>query len=210
MILQLGLIGLQRIDKNMLPKLDPKMKYAPYDYVIRYLLPIIPKKLTPNQVTFTRLVCTPFLILALVLHEYQIALPMFIVLAFTDMLDGAMARLRNKITDWGKIWDPIADKVLIGSVLVILLLDVNLSLTIFVLAFEVAFISGGTFMKLKHKDVDIQANGWGKIKMGLQSFGVGFLILGSFVGVFEFLFVAQVFLYISLFFAAMSLYKNGI
>lgn len=194
----------------MLPKLDPKMKYAPYDYVIRYLLPIIPKKLTPNQVTFTRLVCTPLLIFVLAVHEYKIALPLFMVLAFTDMLDGAMARLRNQITDWGKIWDPIADKVLIGSVLVILLLRVNFALTVFVLAFEVAFITGGTFIKMKHKDIDLQANGWGKIKMGFQSFGAGFLILGSFVAMPELLFLAQIFLYFSLLFAAVSLYKKGI
>lgn len=194
----------------MLPKLDPKMKYAPYDYVIRYLLPIIPKRLTPNHVTFTRLICTPLLILALSLQEYKIALPLFIALAFTDMLDGAMARLRNQITDWGKLWDPIADKVLIGSVLVILLLQINLSLTILVLAFEVAFITGGTFIKMTHKDVELQANVWGKIKMGLQSFGAGFLILGAFINMPNLFLAAQMCLYVSLFFAMVSLYKKGI
>lgn len=187
-----------------------EIKLAPYDKVIKYILPIIPKSLKPNHLTFVRLIFTPVLIVWLVAGEYTISLILFIVLALTDMFDGSMARLRNQITDWGKIWDPIADKLLIGSVVAILLLQVNLTLTVLLLAFDLAFIIGGTFQKMRVKDIDIQANIWGKIKMNLHCFGAGFLILGSFMQFEQMVFFAQILFYLSLFFALISLIKKGI
>ncbi|MBI5077387.1 CDP-alcohol phosphatidyltransferase family protein, partial [Candidatus Falkowbacteria bacterium] len=153
--------------------------FAPYDRLLKPILPLIPDGLKPNHLTFIRLIFSPILIVLLLGEQDLWALSLFIVLAITDMLDGSLARLRNQITDWGKVWDPIADKMLIGSVVVILLLDINLTLMVLLLAFELAFILGGAFHRLV-SDARIQANIWGKIKMNLQCFGAGFLILGSF------------------------------
>lgn len=184
--------------------------FAPYDRVIKIFLPIIPKKLTPNQITLFRLVMVPVLIVGLLFEEYKFALPFFVILALTDILDGSLARLRDQITDWGKIWDPIADKLLIGSVIVILLLRINFSLTIFLLAFESMFIIGGAFHVIHSHDVTIQANAWGKIKMNLQGIGAGLLILGFFINAQYLVQAGEIFLYVSLIFAAISLTKRGI
>lgn len=184
------------------------IKFAPYDHVLKYVLPIIPRRVKPNHLTFIRLIFSPVLMLALVLEMYETGLILFIVLAITDMLDGSMARIRNQITDWGKIWDPIADKLLIGTVVVVLLLKINLVLTVFLLAFEIAFITGGTIMKMNH--IDVQANVWGKIKMNFHAFGGGFLILGFFLDLAILVYIAELLLYVSLFFAAMSLIRKGI
>lgn len=182
--------------------------FAPYDRVVKYLLPIIPKKLKPNHLTFVRLSFTPVLIATLLLEFYQVSLILFIILALTDVFDGSIARLRNQITDWGKIWDPIADKLLIGSVVVLLLLKINLVLTILLLMFELAFIMGGAFMRMHNEDV--KANAWGKIKMNFQAFGAGFLILGFFLNLDVMVSVAEVLLFCSLFFATISIFKKGI
>lgn len=185
-------------------------RITPYDRVIKYLLPLIPRSVKPNHLTFIRLVFTPVLIVWLIAGEYGISLVLFIILALTDMFDGAMARLRNQITDWGKIWDPIADKLLIGSTVIILLIKVNLTLTILVIAFELMFIIGGTFVRMNHKDIEIQANTWGKIKMNLQAFGGGFLILGVMIAAPNLIFTGEILLYSSLFFALISLLTKGI
>ncbi len=182
--------------------------FAPYDRIVRVLLPLIPKGVKPNHLTFVRLIFTPVLIVSLLLEMYQISLWLFIFLALTDMFDGSIARLRNQITEWGQMWDPIADKLLIGSVVVIMLAKINPILTTLVVTFELAFIAGGAFMRLNAEEV--KANIWGKIKMNLQAFGGGFLILGFFLNLAFLVSVGEVFLFCSLFFAIMSLVKRGI
>lgn len=184
--------------------------FAPYDPVVKLFLPIIPNWLKPNHLTFIRLLFTPVLIAWLVAQEYQVALIMFIVLVLTDLLDGSIARLRHQITQWGEIWDPIADKVLIGSTIAVLLISTNFALMILILAMEVGFILGGAFQKARIVDIDIKANIWGKIKMNFQGVGVGFLIFGFLMQLAWAIFVAQILLYISLIFAAVSLFKRGI
>jgi len=184
--------------------------FAPYDRVLKHLLPIVPHKLKPNHLTMLRLVLAPLLIIPLHYDDYIVALVAFVLLAITDMLDGSLARLRNQITDWGKVWDPVADKLLVGVVVVMMLLKVNLSLTILVLSLEAAFILGGVLQKLHEENVDIKANVWGKIKMNLQCFGAGLLMLG-FILVEPTLFtLGEVAFYFSLFFAVLSIVKRGI
>jgi CDP-diacylglycerol--glycerol-3-phosphate 3-phosphatidyltransferase len=184
--------------------------FAPYDRFVKYLLPIVPERLKPNHLTFIRLVFSPILIILLGGGEYILGLILFIILALTDILDGSLARLRDQITDWGKVWDPIADKILIGIVVVVLLLQINFNLTVLLLSFELAFILGGAFQKMSKDNIDIQANIWGKIKMNLQAFGAGFLILGFFLNMLGMIFFAQILLYLSLGFALFSILKNGI
>lgn len=188
-----------------------KIVFAPYDRIVKFFLPIIPKKLKPNQLTFFRLICSPLLIGLLETKEYTIALIFFAILAITDMLDGSLARLRNQVTEWGKIWDPIADKLLVGVVVVVLLLKINLTLTVFLLAFEMAFVLGGAFHKvLENGDHALQANMWGKIKMNLHCLGAGLLILGVILDHDILTFAAEILFYISLLFAALSLIKRGV
>ena len=187
-----------------------KEGFAPYDHFVKLFLPIIPQKIKPNHLTLVRLVFTPVLIVWLLMEYYLPALILFIVLALTDLFDGSIARLRNQITEWGKLWDPIADKLLVGSVVFILLLQLNFSLALLVLGFETAFIVAGSLKKILAKDKEVQANVWGKIKMNLQCFGAAFLILGFFSGSPVLIVLSQVLLYISLFFAALSFISNGI
>lgn len=84
----------------------------------------------PNVLTMIRIVLVPFFVWFLVadapgLHSTSgpwrwAAVAAFAVAIYTDKLDGDIARSRNLVTDFGKIADPIADKLLIGSALVML------------------------------------------------------------------------------------------
>ena len=72
----------------------------------------------PNQLTVLRIILTPvFLILFLADDPLlkQISLIVFIIAALTDWYDGWLARKFNYITDWGKFWDPLADKILTSA-----------------------------------------------------------------------------------------------
>ncbi|MFA6536828.1 MAG: CDP-alcohol phosphatidyltransferase family protein [Patescibacteria group bacterium] len=184
--------------------------FSPYDRVLRYLLPIVPRALKPNHVTFFRLIFSPAIVVLLVGNFYFPALFVFVFLAFTDMLDGAMARLRGEVTEWGKVWDPIADKLLIGQTMLVLLAKINFTLTILILSFEMLFVVGGVFLKLKNKNIEIKANTYGKIKMNLQCFGLGLIFLGKIYFSMNLLFCGQLLLYLSLFFAVFSIIKKGI
>ncbi|HMN24967.1 MAG: CDP-diacylglycerol--glycerol-3-phosphate 3-phosphatidyltransferase [Ignavibacteriaceae bacterium] len=72
----------------------------------------------PNQLTILRIILTPvFLYLFLSKDPFliQISLIVFFVAALTDWYDGWLARKFNYITDWGKFWDPLADKILTST-----------------------------------------------------------------------------------------------
>jgi CDP-diacylglycerol--glycerol-3-phosphate 3-phosphatidyltransferase len=185
-------------------------KITPYDKLIRPLLPFIPLSIKPNYLTFFRLLMTPLLIVILYFNELHTGLFLFVILALTDLFDGALARLRNQITQWGQIWDPIADKLLIGSVIIMLLSKVNLVLTILVLCFELMFVLGAFFKKFLAHDYKISANTFGKIKMNLQCFGAGFLILGFLLALPLMVMFAELLFYLSIIFAFLILLAKGI
>jgi len=69
----------------------------------------------PNQLTVLRIILSP-VFLFLFLSDDQtlmhISVLVFIIAALTDWYDGWLARKFNYITDWGKFWDPLADKIL--------------------------------------------------------------------------------------------------
>ncbi len=72
----------------------------------------------PNQLTILRIILTPvFLFFFLSGNPLfkLISLGIFIVAALTDWYDGWLARKFNYITNWGKFWDPLADKILTSS-----------------------------------------------------------------------------------------------
>lgn len=72
----------------------------------------------PNQLTILRIILTPVFLYLFLSDDpqlIQISLIVFFVAALTDWYDGWLARKFNYISDWGKFWDPLADKILTSS-----------------------------------------------------------------------------------------------
>jgi len=72
----------------------------------------------PNQLTVLRIILTPIFIIFFISEEpyfREISLAIFLIAALTDWYDGWLARKFNYITEWGKFWDPLADKILTSA-----------------------------------------------------------------------------------------------
>jgi CDP-diacylglycerol---glycerol-3-phosphate 3-phosphatidyltransferase len=135
-----------------------------------------------NILTMVRLLLVPVFGVLLAHDSGQstlwraLAAAVFMIASFTDRLDGQIARSRNLVTDFGKIADPIADKALMGTALVVFsaLAWLPWWVTILVLARELG-ITLLRFWVLKYGV--IAASRGGKLKTLLQGFAILFYVL---------------------------------
>src|SRR3989339_1253586 len=143
----------------------------------KVFLPLFPMWIRPNHLTALRLFLTPLVIWLFWNERYLGGGILFILTAFTDALDGAMARTRNQVTSFGKMFDPLADKILICTVVYILVLKyVNVYAAWIIIVLEAVIILAA-LIKRGNGSTHIQSNIWGKIKMNLQVWGVVILLL---------------------------------
>lgn len=173
------------------------------------ILKLFPRRVLPNHVTVFRFFATPVVALLMFYENYSVGLIAFLLVAFSDAIDGAMARTRSQITEWGKIYDPLADKILIGSmVFIIILRYIDFWTAMVIIGLEIIIIFSA--WRKKRKGNIIQANIWGKIKMWLQVIGVVVLLLGIVFDWQAFLPLASGVLYLAIAFAIVSLLTYGI
>ena len=102
----------------------------------------------------------------------------FIVAAITDKLDGYIARSRNQVTTFGKFLDPLADKILVLSAMVMLVESRRLPawIPIIVLAREF-LVSGYRLVAVEKGGTVIPASKWGKLKTVTQMIAIIFAFL---------------------------------
>ncbi len=174
------------------------------------VLRLIPKNVTPNQVTIFRFFTIPFILFLLFTEEFRWGLLLFSISAFSDAVDGALARTRNMITEWGETFDPVADKILISSTALIILPKFFGFPLLFALIFMEMVLIGSAYYRIHTKKVRISANFWGKTKMVLQSVGLGLAFLGIIMGSQNLIVASEVSLYSSLVFAIISIITYGI
>ena len=120
----------------------------------------------PNYLTLIRIATIPFFLIMLFSRYYTEALIIFLIGAITDALDGPVARLTNQRTRLGAYLDPLADKLLIISSLVVLSLigAIPAWLTILVLSRDVIVTLGyGAIYFLIQEQMEIQPSPLGKI-----------------------------------------------
>lgn len=168
------------------------------------LLPLLPKSVSPNHITIFRLLTIP-VVLTLLFMGYNLAgMILFIISALSDALDGALARTRHRITKWGIVADPIADKLLIGSVaLLVVWQHLGWPITLVLVSVEVVLAVSAYF---RYSGKLMPAKTVGKIKMILQSFGVGFVLLYGIIMVPVILLIGQYILYAAIVFGFLSLF----
>jgi len=136
----------------------------------------LPKKVTPNHLTILRMILTPVVLVLLFFKNYDIGIPLFFFTAFTDAMDGSLARLRKQVTNWGIFYDPIADKALVGSVLLLIAINyIHPILAISLVIMELCLIFGGWY-RLK-RGVTVHANFWGKFKMFFEFSGLLMILI---------------------------------
>jgi CDP-diacylglycerol--glycerol-3-phosphate 3-phosphatidyltransferase len=133
----------------------------------------------PNVLTLLRILLVPVLVVALLDETANgdlLAAIVFALASATDAIDGYLARARNSITTFGKLMDPVADKLLILAALVSLVslnrVDAWVAMVIIAREFAVTV----TRMAATQAGVVIAANWWGKVKTIVQVACVFFLI----------------------------------
>lgn len=188
---------------------DP-LKLFPHDRVLAAtVLRLIPRWVTPNMVTVLRFALIPFVLAALSLDWWAVAFPLFLFTAFTDAIDGSLARTRKQVTEWGTFFDPVADKLLIGSVVLLLVAErVNPWFALLILGVEVLIITGGIIRK--GRGVVTSANIFGKTKMFLQVLGVTFLLIAAWTGTDLYVDLSVGTLSLAVAFAVISLFTYGL
>ncbi len=136
-----------------------------------------------NKITFARIFIIPFFILSLLgdfPYSQYIAAFIFILAASTDSMDGYIARKRNEITNLGKFLDPLADKLLITSALVILVEMGQISSIVAIIIISREFIVTGFRVIAASKGVVIAASWLGKIKTIVQIVSIVAVLLDNF------------------------------
>jgi len=134
----------------------------------------------PNLLTLTRILLIPVFVVLFATpdpHRSIIAAIVFAVAAVTDLLDGYLARRSGQVTKLGKLLDPIADKLLVLSALILLVnVDrVSALVAILIIAREVAVT--GIRAIAATEGMIIAAETTGKYKMALQVIAIVLLIL---------------------------------
>ena len=138
----------------------------------------------PNLLTYARIAAVPLVVACLLAGGYQwrwTALGLFIAAAITDFLDGYLARLWSQQSSLGRMLDPIADKLLIAAVLLMLAADgtvagVHLWAAIIILCREV--LVSGLREFLGQVQVSVPVTQLSKYKTAVQLVAIGFLIAG--------------------------------
>ena len=138
----------------------------------------------PNKLTVLRIILTPvfmFLMLVSFPGHYLAALVVFAVAAYTDMLDGKIARKHNLVTSFGKFLDPLADKMLTTSALLgFMILDSSVlpgaMWITFITLFREFVVFGIRLAAVSDGGKVVAANNWGKAKTVSQMIGIIFVI----------------------------------
>lgn len=154
----------------------------------------------PNKLTITRVLLVPLLILIYmfpydtaginipVYHVLKtdisliniIILFIFIIASITDYFDGQIARKNKLITTFGKFADPIADKLLINTIFLLLASDGTINIIIPIIMISRDTIVDAIKMSAASKQVVVAASKLGKLKTVSQMIALGFLLVNNF------------------------------
>ena len=143
-------------------------------------------KKIPNILTIGRILIVPFFVLAFYLPGFYgdlTALILFIVASFTDFLDGVLARFLGEESKLGELLDPIADKIIVATALILLVMDGTIRhyeviAAIIILTREI-LISGLREFLAKRKELNLPVSSLSKFKTFIQMFAIAILLTGE-------------------------------
>jgi cardiolipin synthase len=102
----------------------------------------------PNQLTLLRMIFVPFIVIHLVSGRYLWALVVFVIAGFSDGLDGLLARMLHQQTVLGQYLDPIADKLLLSTMFLVLsiLHKIPWKYTVLVLSRDISILAASAVL----------------------------------------------------------------
>ncbi|HRZ95157.1 MAG TPA: CDP-alcohol phosphatidyltransferase family protein [Candidatus Moranbacteria bacterium] len=137
-----------------------------------------PRWITPNLISYFRILLTaPICYFLFIDQVFVLAFCLYVIACITDFLDGALAEVKNMKTAWGKILDPIADKILKGTIFTFLIYTVFSQWAVFQVVLwanigtDVITAVSALAVSCWKKDF-AGANKYGKVKFGCQCAGV--------------------------------------
>lgn len=133
----------------------------------------------PNKLTLGRIIAVPFFIFAYIKGYFFLALIIFILASITDLLDGKIARKYNLVSNFGKIMDPLADKILVYSAFCLMIGDKTVAAWMLIVILAREFLVSGIRTVAASEGIVIAAAMSGKIKTVLQMIAVPMLMLSN-------------------------------
>ncbi len=157
----------------------------------------------PTILTFSRIFLIPFFIIVTPGSPF-LGISIFLIASLTDFLDGYLARRSGQITKFGIILDPIADKFLIISALILLVDMVRLPAWIAIIIIVREFVVTALRVVALSKNIVIPAETGGKLKTAAQMASIILLLLPGGIGDLDFYDAGLVLMYIALVLALIS------
>ena len=136
-------------------------------------------KNVPNALTIVRFILIPIILYFIFTGNYLLGFVFFTISGLTDILDGTIARKFNLISNFGKLMDPLADKLTQISVLASLVIKdiIPIWILIIVMAKELIMIIGASF--LYGKDVVVYSKWFGKLATVLFYIAIVFSLINK-------------------------------
>jgi cardiolipin synthase len=133
----------------------------------------------PNQLTLLRMVFLPFIVIKLVEGHYRSALILFVLAGLSDGLDGLLARTLKQQTVLGQYFDPIADKLLLSTVFLVLsiLHKIPWKFTVLVFSRDISILAASAVLYAIAGLRDFSPSIFGKANTFAQVAGVFFVLL---------------------------------
>ena len=135
----------------------------------------------PNKITLIRISLIPLFAFVLIVdipYKNYLAAFIFAMLSISDFFDGYIARKKKQITDFGKLIDPIADKLLIGTALIVLVARGTVDLWMAAVIILREFIVTAIRIYLLPSKIVVPASNFGKAKTVVQSLAIVAALLG--------------------------------
>ena len=142
-------------------------------------------KKIPNMLTIGRIILVPFFVLAFYLPGFYgdlTAFAIFVIASFTDFLDGMLARMMGEESKLGELLDPIADKIIVATALILLVMDGTIRnyeviAAIIILTREI--LISGLREFLAKGQIKLPVSNLAKLKTFLQMFAIALLLTGE-------------------------------
>jgi cardiolipin synthase len=137
----------------------------------------------PNQLTLLRLLFIPFIVITILDEHYRWALGLFLLAGFSDFLDGLLARALKQKTALGMLLDPIADKLLLSTLFLVLSLahKIPWKVTVLVFSRDLCIVATCAVVWATTSLRDFPPSFYGKANTTAQILAVFFVLLDEMV-----------------------------